>query len=60
MVRAWLGDDPDRASEVAALHPVGRIAEPHEIAEAAVWLCSERASFVVGAALSVDGGYVAQ
>jgi NAD(P)-dependent dehydrogenase (short-subunit alcohol dehydrogenase family) len=60
IVDAWLGGGPEREAQVAALHPIGRIADPHEIAEAAVWLCSARASFVVGAALSVDGGFVAQ
>ena len=39
--------------------PMGRIAEPGEIAEAAVWLCSDKASFVTGVALPVDGGLVA-
>ena len=39
--------------------PMGRTAEPREIAEAAVWLCSEKASYVTGAALPVDGGLVA-
>jgi NAD(P)-dependent dehydrogenase (short-subunit alcohol dehydrogenase family) len=60
IVREWLGDSAEREQQVAALHPIGRLAEPREIAEAAVWLCTERASFVVGAAFSVDGGYVAQ
>ena len=41
------------------LHPIGRIAEASEIAEAAVWLCTDAASFVLGTALSVDGGYTA-
>lgn len=39
--------------------PMGRTAEPSEIAEAAVWLCSDKASYVTGAALPVDGGLVA-
>jgi NAD(P)-dependent dehydrogenase (short-subunit alcohol dehydrogenase family) len=39
--------------------PMGRTAEPLEIAEAAVWLCSEKASYVTGVALPVDGGLVA-
>jgi len=38
--------------------PVGRIGEPEDIAEAYVWLASERASFVHGTTLSVDGGLV--
>jgi 3-oxoacyl-[acyl-carrier protein] reductase len=38
--------------------PIGRLAEPEEIAGAIVFLCSERASYVAGAAWSVDGGTV--
>jgi NAD(P)-dependent dehydrogenase (short-subunit alcohol dehydrogenase family) len=40
--------------------PVGRVGRPEEVAEAVVWLCSDRASFVTGHALAVDGGWVAQ
>jgi len=53
-------ETPALQQELEGLHPIGRIAEPEEIAEAALWLCSERSSFVLGTALSVDGGYVAQ
>lgn len=42
---------------IVASHPLGRIAKASEIAEAVVWLCSDRASFVTGVALPVDGGY---
>jgi 3-oxoacyl-[acyl-carrier protein] reductase len=38
--------------------PIGRLAEVEEIADAVVFLCSERASYVAGAAWSVDGGTV--
>jgi len=43
----------------AAKVPLGRFAEPEEIAPAVVFLCSEQASTVTGAAWSVDGGAVA-
>jgi NAD(P)-dependent dehydrogenase (short-subunit alcohol dehydrogenase family) len=41
-------------------NPSQRLARPAEIAAAALWLCSDAASFVTGAALPVDGGYVAR
>lgn len=45
---------------MAAAQPNGRLGQPREIAEAAVWLCSEAASFVTGYPMPVDGGYLAQ
>lgn len=39
--------------------PLGRIAEPEEIAAAAVWLCSPEASYITGAVLAADGGWLA-
>lgn len=60
LVEQVIRERPELDAELVRLHPIGRIAEPAEIAEAALWLCSEGASFVNGAALSVDGGYVAQ
>ena len=41
-------------------HPLGRIAQPEEVAEAAAWLLSAKASFVTGHTLAVDGGMSAQ
>jgi NAD(P)-dependent dehydrogenase (short-subunit alcohol dehydrogenase family) len=64
---AWLSDDglavqqgnrDDVLAKVAAGRPLGRLAEPAEIAAVIVFLCSERASYVTGAAWSVDGGTV--
>ncbi|EJM56618.1 dehydrogenase of unknown specificity, short-chain alcohol dehydrogenase [Pseudomonas sp. GM49] len=40
-------------------HPIGRFGEPNEIGEAARWLLSDAASFVNGASIAVDGGYLA-
>jgi NAD(P)-dependent dehydrogenase (short-subunit alcohol dehydrogenase family) len=57
MVDEWIDGNAEAEAEVAALHPIGRIAEPEEIARAALWLASDAASFVVGTALPVDGGY---
>lgn len=45
--------------EVASYLPIKRVADPTEIAEAAIWLASNKASFVTGTILSVDGGSVA-
>ncbi|MFC1925514.1 glucose 1-dehydrogenase [Chloroflexota bacterium] len=47
---------PDMAAKFASMQPLNRFAEPGEIANAAVWLCSDEASFVNGHALAVDGG----
>jgi NAD(P)-dependent dehydrogenase (short-subunit alcohol dehydrogenase family) len=46
--------------QAVANQPIGRLGRPDEIAAAVLWLCSPAASFVVGVALPVDGGYTAQ
>lgn len=43
-----------------SLHPMGRLGRPEEVAELALWLNSDKASFVTGAYYNVDGGYLAQ
>ena len=42
------------------MHPIGRIADPQEIANAVAWLLSDRTSFVLGHTLLVDGGVVSR
>ena len=46
--------------QMASLHPLGRIGKPEEIAEAVVFLCSDKASFITGETLAIDGGWTAQ
>ncbi len=60
MVEDWMQGDPAAEAQVAGLHPIGRIAEPDEIAHAALWLCSDEASFMVGHSMVIDGGYTIQ
>jgi NAD(P)-dependent dehydrogenase (short-subunit alcohol dehydrogenase family) len=45
---------------VVGLHPIGRLGKPEEVAELALWLNSDRSSFVTGSYYNVDGGYLAQ
>ena len=49
----------DNTTPLVAGEPISRLGEPEEIARAVVWLCSDEASFVTGAAMPVDGGLVA-
>ena len=58
MVDQAIEHDPAIDAYLKTLHPIGRIGQASEIAEAAVWLCTPAASFVLGVALPVDGGYV--
>jgi NAD(P)-dependent dehydrogenase (short-subunit alcohol dehydrogenase family) len=50
---------PQIHKHVLSCHPIGRLGRPGEIAEAVVWMCSDRASFMTGQSLVLDGGYLA-
>jgi NAD(P)-dependent dehydrogenase (short-subunit alcohol dehydrogenase family) len=50
---------PGVHKQVIGLHPIGRIGRPAEIAEAVLWMCSDRASFMTGQSLVLDGGFLA-
>jgi NAD(P)-dependent dehydrogenase (short-subunit alcohol dehydrogenase family) len=60
ILNPFIAGIPDFESIITALHPIGRIGRPEEVAEAVVWLCSDAASFVTGQNLAVDGGYTTQ
>jgi NAD(P)-dependent dehydrogenase (short-subunit alcohol dehydrogenase family) len=51
--------DPVKEERLASMHPLGRLGEPEDIAHAVVFLASDRASWITGHALVVDGGFSA-
>lgn len=59
MLSDWLVNE-DARKAVAGLHPIGRWAQPEEMARAALFLASSDASFITGAAVPIDGGVTAQ
>jgi NAD(P)-dependent dehydrogenase (short-subunit alcohol dehydrogenase family) len=59
MVDRITAGDPEAETQFTAMEPVGRMGTPEEMAHAAVWLCSDDASFVTGHPLVADGGIVA-
>jgi NAD(P)-dependent dehydrogenase (short-subunit alcohol dehydrogenase family) len=60
MVDRFVGKEGDARQQLASMHPMGRMGKPEEIADAVIYLCSDRASFVTGQSLALDGGFTTQ
>jgi NAD(P)-dependent dehydrogenase (short-subunit alcohol dehydrogenase family) len=60
MFESATGGQDEAKAYMAGLHPIGRVGQPSEVANAVLWLSSDSASFVTGETLMVDGGFVAQ
>lgn len=59
-VEAWSKEVPEQAESVKNAIPLGRLGRPEDQANAAVWLCSDKAAYITGINLPVDGGQTAQ
>ncbi len=57
MVDRAFAKNPGMREAIVPLHPIGRTGRPEEVAEAILWLCSPKASFITGVSLAVDGGW---
>lgn len=60
MVDRVTGGKPEAEAPFVVLEPVGRMGTPEEVADVVVWLCSDKASFVTGHPMVVDGGLISQ
>lgn len=59
LVEHHMAANPHMVDHYVETTPIGRIGSPEEVAETAVWLCSDAASYITGSAVVVDGGAVA-
>lgn len=60
MIDAFINNDPQTEANMSALQPIGRMGRAEEVANLIIWLCSDAAAFITGAAIAIDGGIVAQ
>jgi NAD(P)-dependent dehydrogenase (short-subunit alcohol dehydrogenase family) len=60
MVQRFTHDNEQAKAQMEQLEPVGRMGSPREVAELALFLASDRSSFLTGAVIPVDGGFVAR
>ena len=60
MVKKAMTTSPEHMAEIIGQIPAGRLGQPEEIANTVLWLCSEQASFIIGQAIPVDGGFTTQ
>lgn len=60
MIDAFINNDSETEASMSALQPIGRMGRAEEVANLILWLCSDAASFITGAAIAIDGGIVAQ
>ncbi len=60
LIADMVSENPAMHEQLVASHPLGRIAEPEEVADAILYLATNRSSYVTGIALPVDGGYIAR
>jgi NAD(P)-dependent dehydrogenase (short-subunit alcohol dehydrogenase family) len=51
---------PNGRELIGAMHPIGRMGSPEEVAGTVLWLCSAEAAFMTGAVVALDGGLTAQ
>ena len=57
MVERMMQGESEEMKELMRFVPINRLGKPEEVAAAVLWLCSDAASFVIGQAIAVDGGY---
>jgi NAD(P)-dependent dehydrogenase (short-subunit alcohol dehydrogenase family) len=60
LIADMVTENPEMHEHLVAAHPLGRIAEPEEIADSILYLATDKSSYVTGVALPVDGGYLAR